>query len=259
MNPNEMTSKQLSEQTASPGSAPSSQEPSPVQLSLGVSLSDDATFDNFFACGDNVQVLAALRALACGTENHNHLVWGSVSSGLTHLMQAVCHHGAQNNRYVQYLPMANLIASGASAVCDGLESSALICIDDIEYVCGNAPWEHALFHLFNRVRDCGHTLVFASHKSPATLPFELADLKSRVLGSLVYRVENLSDDEKQEAIMMRAEARGLHMSADIAKYILSRASRDMNELFCLLNRLDDESLQQQRKLTIPFVKEALGF
>jgi regulatory inactivation of DnaA Hda protein len=59
-------------------------------------------------------------------------------------------------------------------------------------------------------------------------------------------------------MIARAAARGMEMPADVATYILSRASRDTAELFTLLNRLDDASLQEQRKLTIPFVKSVLG-
>jgi DnaA family protein len=44
----------------------------------------------------------------------------------------------------------------------------------------------------------------------------------------------------------------------VAAYIIQRLSRDMNELFWQLNRLDHASLAEQRKLTIPFVKKVLG-
>jgi DnaA family protein len=38
---------------------------------------------------------------------------------------------------------------------------------------------------------------------------------------------------------------------------LNRASRDMNSLWGLLDRLDQASLSAQRKLTIPFLKQIL--
>ncbi|WP_436971949.1 HdaA/DnaA family protein, partial [Pseudomonas aeruginosa] len=41
--------------------------------------------------------------------------------------------------------------------------------------------------------------------------------------------------------------------------ILNRGSRSMNSLFDLLEQLDRASLQAQRKLTIPFLKETLGW
>jgi DnaA family protein len=44
---------------------------------------------------------------------------------------------------------------------------------------------------------------------------------------------------------------------EVANFIIQRVPRDMNALFNLLDRLDRASLQEKRKLTIPFVKQVL--
>lgn len=232
----------------------------PVQLSLGVALRDEATFVNFHEKDANAQVLAALQSLAhSGDEAQNIMIWGAPGCGVTHLLQAVCHDAYEVQKTLQYLPMNDVIGFDANDICEGLEGLDIVCIDGIDAICGNRSWEHALFHLYNRMKDAGRTLVISSHTSPPSLPILLPDLKSRLLASVVYHVESLTDNEKQDAMIMRAQARGMEMPMEVAKYILQRASRDTNELFDLLNRLDDASLQQQRKLTIPFVKETLGF
>jgi len=46
---------------------------------------------------------------------------------------------------------------------------------------------------------------------------------------------------------------------EVARYILHRGPRRLDALFDLLARLDRASLSAQRKLTIPFVKQALGW
>ena len=234
----------------------------PVQLSLGIALKDEATFANFFEKEANAQAFAALKAIASEstqTEPVNLIVWGAPGCGLTHLLQAVCHDAYESGKSIQYLPMNDVIGFDANDICDGLEGVDLVCIDGIDAICGHRSWEHAFFHLYNKMKDAGHCMVFSSHTSPPSLPIILPDLKSRILASVVYHIESLADDEKQKAMIMRAQARGMEMSEEVAKYILQRASRDTNELFYLLNRLDDASLQQQRKLTIPFVKETLRF
>ncbi|MOA27048.1 DnaA regulatory inactivator Hda [compost metagenome] len=58
---------------------------------------------------------------------------------------------------------------------------------------------------------------------------------------------------------MRASRRGLHLTDEVGRFILTRGSRSMNSLFDLLEQLDHASLQAQRKLTIPFLKETLGW
>lgn len=232
---------------------------SPVQLSLGVTLKDDATFDNFHVEGEaNTQVLKALQASSLGTDTANLLIWGAQGSGLTHLMQAAAHMAVLRQRSVQYLPMRDLLGFAAYEICDGLERVELVCLDGVDLICGNAEWERQLFHLFNNLKDAGHTLLISSHQSPPELTIELPDLRSRVLSGATFRVDSLDDYGKKHALTKRAEERGLQLSDEVATYILTRASRDTNALFNLLDRLDDASLQMQRKLTIPFVKETLG-
>lgn len=230
----------------------------PVQLSLGVTLRDDATFANFYVANDKADlVISSLKAAALGTELSSQVIWGAPGCGLTHLMQAASHQAQSVGRSVQYLPVRDIRGYSADDICEGLESSQLICLDGLDLICGNREWELALFHLYNKLRDSGHVLLMSSHVSPSSLPIALPDLKSRILGSLVFQVNSLDDGEKQSALMMRAAGRGLQMPDDVCKFILQRSSRDMNNLFMLLNRLDECSMQQQRKLTIPFVKEVL--
>ncbi|RML27489.1 Regulatory inactivation of DnaA Hda protein, partial [Pseudomonas syringae pv. maculicola] len=45
----------------------------------------------------------------------------------------------------------------------------------------------------------------------------------------------------------------------VGHFILTRGTRSMSALFELLERLDQASLQEKRKLTIPFLKETLGW
>ncbi|MCG8099354.1 MAG: DnaA regulatory inactivator Hda, partial [Candidatus Thiodiazotropha taylori] len=44
---------------------------------------------------------------------------------------------------------------------------------------------------------------------------------------------------------------------ETAQFLLQRTPRDIHFLTILLDRLDQASLAAQRKLTIPFVREAL--
>lgn len=230
-----------------------------VQLSLGVSLRDDATFDNFYLGQGNGLAVYALKQFSQGDGDQNVLVWGQHGAGLTHLLQACCHAAHQQRLDIQYLPLREMVQFEPKRVCEGLDRFGLVCLDGIDEVCGNRRWEQAVFHLFNRLRDSGHRLLVASHTSPALLPLLLPDLKSRFLGSVVYHLHPLDDSEKGRALQMRAKARGMDMSEEVGRYILSRAARDTHELFNMLDILDRASLQHQRKLTIPFVKEVLTF
>lgn len=231
----------------------------PRQLSLGVSLNDEATFANFYlpAEGGNRQAVAALAGQLDADGERLLYLWGASGAGLTHLLQAACHRAHASKRSAQYLPLKDLAGFAPDSLFEGLETQELICLDALDAVIGNRIWEEALFDLFNRVHETGNRLVFSALLGPKELTLQLEDLRSRLNWGVVYQVEVLSDEEKQAALRMRARARGMEMSREVAQFILSRAPRDMNELFVLLDRLDELSLQEQRKLTIPFVKQVL--
>lgn len=233
----------------------------PQQLSLGVLLNDDATFENFYttAGSHNEEVVSLVRkqAEAVGDERFIYL-WGASGSGLTHLLQAACHHAQAQGLTMQYLPLSDLAGYAPAELFADLGSLDYLCIDHLNAVAGQPDWELALFNLFNNLRESGKRLLIAAVQTPRELPVQLEDLRSRLQWGLTYQVHLLNDEEKQQALQRRARARGLELSDELAHYILQRLPRDMNHLFCQLQRLDYASLAEQRKLTIPFVKKILG-
>lgn len=230
----------------------------PQQLSLSVSLSDHTTFANFYAEPSNLPLLAALRQFSAAGGESNLVVWGASGSGLTHLLQACCHSAFKSGVSIQYLPLAELKGYAPEQIFEGLETFELVCLDDLEVIAGDAVWERALFHVYNRLRDGGRRLLIASHIAPVSLSFCLPDLRSRLLGSVVFHAHHLSDEGKAEALKRRAKDRGMTMSDEILRFVLARAPRDTHGLFDLLDLLDRTSLQQQRRLTIPFIKSVLN-
>ncbi|GAC1030562.1 DnaA regulatory inactivator Hda [Pseudomonas sp. No.21] len=232
----------------------------PIQLPLGIRLRDDATFANYYP-GANAAALGYVERLceadAGWTESLIYL-WGGEGVGRSHLQQAACLRFEQRGEQAVYLPLAELAQYG-TAILDNLEQCELVCLDDLDAVAGRADWEEALFHLFNRLRDSGRKLLLAANTAPRGLPVKLPDLKSRLTLALIFQLQSLSDEDKLRALQLRASRRGLHLTDEVGRFILTRGSRSMSALFELLERLDQASLQAQRKLTIPFLKETLGW
>lgn len=232
----------------------------PIQLPLGVRLRDDATFANYYP-GANAAALGYVERLceadAGWTESLIYL-WGSEGVGRSHLLQAACLRFEQRGEAVVYLPLAE-VADYGPELLDNLEQCELVCLDELEAVAGRPEWEEALFHLFNRLRDSGRRLLIAAAAAPRELPIGLADLQSRLTLALVFQLHALSDEDKLRALQLRASRRGLHLTDEVGRFILNRGERSMSALFELLERLDQASLQAQRKLTIPFLKEVLGW
>ncbi len=232
----------------------------PIQLPLGVRLRDDATFANYYP-GANAAALGYVERLCeadAGWTDSLIYLWGAAGVGRSHLLQAACLRFEQRDEASVYLPLAE-VADYGPELLDNLEQCELVCLDDLEAVAGRADWEEALFHLFNRLRDAGKRLLLAAATSPRELGVQLPDLQSRLTLALVFQLQELADEDKLRALQLRASRRGLQMPDEVGRFILTRGARSMSALFELLEQLDQASLQAQRKLTIPFLKETLGW
>jgi DnaA family protein len=223
------------------------------QLALPLQLADHAVFASFLPDGNETAV-AMLRELAAGGGDRGCWIWGAASTGKTHLLQAVCEQAGDQSVYV---PLG-LLGDAGPALLDGLANRALICLDDIDAVAGRTAWEHALFVLYNQVAEARGRLIAAAQVAPRASGFLLPDLKSRLTALPAFQLQSLDDDATRRALQLRAGHRGLDLPDDTAQFLLSRSRRDMASLYGVLDRLDDEALRAQRRLTIPFVKGVLN-
>ncbi|AOY88106.1 DnaA regulatory inactivator Hda [Marinobacter salinus] len=228
------------------------------QLALGVKLRDDARFDNFH--GDrNTGAASRLKAISDQPEGIPVVViCGDSDTGKSHLLQAVCHHAESQGKSAVCISIAELEPFGPEALA-GLEEQDVICLDDLDRVAGLQAWEEAVFHLYNRAQDRGSLLVVSLSEVPGALPLHLPDLVSRLSHGLTIQLGIYRDDDRLKILMARAEQRGLVMGDDVAGFIMRRAPRRLGDLLAILDTLDENSLQAQRRLTIPFVKTVMGW
>ena len=226
-----------------------------LQLPLGITLRDGATFENFVP-GRNDEVIAHLQQGLLQAPPQGIYCWGNGACGKTHLLQAVCHAATDGGRRAVYLPMAQ-IDQWQPAILEALEGLDVICVDDIQCLAGHRDWEEGLFHLYNRMLEQSVLFVAAGVAAPAALGLDLADLVSRLSWGWVFRLHGLSDSEKQQALIQRAGRRGLFMTNEVAAYLLRHSRRDLHALMALLGQLDIASLAEQRRLTLPFVREKI--
>jgi DnaA family protein len=226
------------------------------QLPLEVHLRDDATLDNFLALPKVRPLVSTLQTQLGPAGEAIIYLYGPPGTGKSHLLQASCHVEAAE---ALYLPLAELRQYPAQDVLQGVESLDRVCIDDIHAVLGDADWELALFNLYNSARQQGCRLVVAGNAAPRALAVNLADLRSRLSWGIVYQLAQADDEDKSAILQFRAARRGLSLSPGVASYIVSRAPRATEQLLEVLDILDKASLARQRALSIPFVKEALGW
>jgi DnaA family protein len=185
-------------------------------------------------------------------------LWGSRGCGKTHLLQAVCAAAgaAPAGGPAAYFPLDRSVALPPQALA-GFESCRVLCIDDVDAVAGNLEWEQALFRLFNEASELQSRLIFAAGAAPRQIDWRLDDWRSRAAACVVYQVRELDEAGRAEALRLRAAQRGLQLPPETLDYLLKRLPRDLRSLFDILDELDEASLVAQRRLTIPFIRDAL--
>jgi len=221
------------------------------QLPLAVRLPTHAVFEGF-AAGVNAEVLAALRDPAPTPV----WLWGAPGSGKTHLLQATCAAAAAGSGKAAYFSLDPALGLPPEALA-GYERAAVLCIDDVDQIAGHEPWERALFELFNGAAEIGTKLIFAAASPPRGTDFRLHDWRSRAAACVVYQLQELDDAGRAQALQLRAAQRGLQLPQETCEYLLRRMPRDLPSLCKLLDELDEASLVAQRRLTIPFIRDAL--
>jgi len=193
------------------------------QLALAISPPPDPTLDNFVP-GDNAELLERLRDLAAERLAESIVyIWGEPGSGRSHLVAACAAAGIQT-------------------------------ADDVEAL--DEPAQVDLFNRINAAREAGGAVLCAGSVPPNLLPLR-DDLKSRLAWGLVYRVRTLSDEARAHYLAGEAARRGLRISPEVIDYLLAQVRRDLPSLLAIMERLDRRSLELQRPLTLPLVRETL--
>ncbi|MES2296405.1 MAG: DnaA regulatory inactivator Hda [Pseudomonadota bacterium] len=212
-------------------------------LDLGA---DQAHSLDTFAVGQNAELAQLMHQFAQrSAREHFAYLWGEAAAGKTHLLQALAAGDA-----------ARYIASDAAPE-DFVYSPeiSLYLLDDCAKLGPDAQIE--AFALFNQIREHGAFMVSSGPLPPALLPVR-EDLRTRMGWGLVYQVHGLSDEDKIAALTLAAEARGLTVSASVLPYLLSHFRRDMRSLSTMLEALDQYSLETQRPVTLPLLRELLA-
>ena len=224
------------------------------QLPLGVRIADRAVLDSFLPAR-NREAVEHARRIAAGPPAGATWFCGPAGAGKTHLLQAICSRASQSGG-AGYFPLRQLAGLG-TGMLEGLAQLECVCLDDVDCVAGELPWERALFGLLRELEDAGRRLALAAAAPPVLLPWKLPDLGSRLAAAAVFQLRVLNEEEQREALQLRARMRGVELPDETARWLQRRFPRDMRTLYELLDTLDEASLVAQRRLTVPFIRTVL--
>lgn len=226
----------------------------PAQLPLALRHSPDQRLSTFVRAPDGV--LAQCDALAAGGADWA-FVSGPAGTGKTHLLIASCARAQELGRRPAYLSLATAAGRVREAV-HALEAMDVVALDDLNAIAGVHADEVALFDFHNRARAAGIGVAYAAAMRPDALPLVLPDLRSRLGQCTAVVLSPLNDEGRRDVLRQRAQRRGLAMDDAALDWLLRRVGRDLGSLTQLFDRLDRAALAAQRRLTVPFLRTALG-
>lgn len=229
------------------------------QLILNISRDPSICFKNFFWHKNRILENTLIDGLSFQTQSERiFYLWGETGSGKSHLLQASCHYVGIEGYPCAYLPLKECMSMGVE-ILDNLEQLSLVAIDDLELLAGNADWEEALFHCYNKILAQEKTrLILSSTHAITNLPIQLPDLRSRLTASINFHVESLDEEACLSLLEKRAEEQGLVFPEEVSQFLIKRFPRNPGKLLDILKQLDQAVWKEQHRLTIPFVKKVLA-
>lgn len=173
-------------------------------------------------------------------------IHGAQSTGKTHLAYAVA-HSVQNS----------LLIADTEYELDGCDVFELLVFDDFDAWLGSRDREIQLYSVYEKLAAKGGRLVVTALRPPQDIDFVLPDLATRTRTFARIELGYLSDAEKVALLQERAADRGFELPDNVTQFLIARLDRSHQSLFEALDQLDRESMINQRKITIPFVKSVL--
>lgn len=208
-------------------------------------LPDQTPSLRHFLPGENVELLAAL-------ENWLHqpaptypgnlfVIWGPTGSGKSFLSQCLVSAGFNPLP----LPEMRLPPPAQGWVLEDAQK-----LDE--------AGQQDLFRHLVRLAHAGERLLVTMDLPPDAQTGLREDVRTRLGAGHIYRLEPLDEPAQRRLLAKRAEQRGWALTPEVLDYLYQRAPRDLSSLAGLIRRLDELSLEQKRRITLPLLRAALA-
>jgi len=216
------------------------------QIPIDFGFYTKKTLDNFII-GDNQDLYNSLINLH--KSNNIVFIYGRKSSGKSHLCEALINSIQKN------IIKVNRDTNLESLVLSDFYELAVI--DDIDKLLLKSCNEEIIFTIINNQILNKKSTMITSTKELDESDFELNDLYSRLFSDRIYNISDLSDEDKINLMISRCSEKRLEVSEKVLNYIMNNCSRDLYFLCAFINSLDYASLSTKRRVTIPFIKQAI--
>lgn len=176
------------------------------------------------------------------------LLFGPAASGKSHLAHI---WAARSNGRI--LPAKDLNEPLVQELIARGEASESWVVEDVQQLGDEA----SLFHLLNAVREQGGYLMVTADRAANQLPLGLPDLRSRLLAVPAQGLEAPDETVLTAVIVKQFSDRQMRVPEEVIAYLLARMERSFKAARDWVHRIDEASLGQKGKVSIPLVRQLL--
>lgn len=129
-------------------------------------------------------------------------------------------------------------------------------LDDVQNL--DATGQQDLFRHLIHLAQSNQRLFVTLDTSPDMQRILREDVRTRLGAGHIYRLTPLNENQQRILLAQRAAQRGWQLTDDVLDTLYQRAPRDLSNLTRLIERLDQLSLEQKRRITLPLLRTALN-
>ena len=178
-------------------------------------------------------------------------IFGPEGVGKTHLAL----HLADRFKF-HYFDCGEIAPELSGNLFEALSETDGLILDRVDRWLGHDVPEAALFSWWKRKHS---GLILISRSSPrADELVSLPDLASRFRAALILPLDGLSDEGCHRLFECHIKQLHLHLTPDVIRFLIPRLPRNPSKLMDLIYAIDEESLRDQRRVTIPWLSQLLN-
>ena len=117
--------------------------------------------------------------------------------------------------------------------------------------------EKNLLHFYNLIEEKKGYLILTALNSPKFWKINLPDLKSRILSSIIVKINKPNDELLSSVLVKLFLDKQILIDKKIIKFIVYRSERSFTNLQNIVNKIDKQSLITKKKINISFVKKLI--
>ena len=196
------------------------------------------------------------------------LIHGPTGVGKTHLLNGICTAARKARPGVTaiYLSaeqftsgfLTALRGSGLPSFRQKYRGVDLLVIDDLQFFCGKRYTQIELLYTVDTLLRAGRQSVFAADRPPGELDGLGPELRARLQGGMVCRIEPPDHPTRLAIVDQMVRRMAIRVPADVRAFIAARLTTHARELSGALCRLEATSRALGRPIDLAMAEDALA-